>query len=229
MNKPFAVFVKATGAIPFTLMTNPKYYFEDINRQGRHIRGKAIVMPDHHSIWDVATMMHAFPGRNLRCVIAEVIVEGNPLMRLFAKSMGYVVVDRNSSDFSFMSKAQRILDEDGVVEIFPESRLPRPGEETPLEFKPSVTYLALESGAPIIPVVSNGSFNKKERMAVMIGVPINVRELYDESLGEKENVLRITELLRNKIIELKKMLDEQIRADKEKDGAESVEKEKTNV
>ncbi len=214
MNKPFAVFVKATGIIPYIALTNPKYYFEDKEKQSRTIKGKAIVMPDHHKIWDVATMMFTFIGRNLRCVIAEVIVEGNPLVRLFTKWMGFVVVDRHNSDFTFLSKSKKILDEGGVIEIFPESRLPKPDEESPLPFKPSITYLALETNAPIIPVVSNANFGKKERMSVMIGVPINVYDYYDNSLSEKENIDNITNMLREKIIALKAELQKNIDADK---------------
>ena len=43
----------------------------------------------------------------------------------------------------------------------------------------------------------------------MIGKPINVFELYDSSLGEKENISAITAALRGKIIELREKLEEE--------------------
>ncbi len=206
MNKLFTVFVKVTGILPYMVMMRPKIYYEDKSKQSRKIRGKAIVMPDHHEIWDVATMMHAFPCRDLRCIISELICT-NKFISFFVKNMGFIVTDRSAKDFSFITKAQRILDKNGVIELYPEGRLPNPGEETPLEFKPSIAYLALESGAPIIPVASNGSFLKKERMRTIIGTPVNVRELYDDSISERDNIDNITNILRNRIIDLKNELE----------------------
>ncbi len=208
MNKPFAVFVKITGFLPYWAMTRTKFYYEDKSKQSRRLKGKAIVMPDHHQIWDVAVLMHTFPTRNLRCIISEVICSSKP-KTLFMKNMGYIVTDRANMDFTFLTRAEKVLDEGGVIEIYPEGRLPKSGEETPLEFKPSVTYLALQSGAPIIPVVTTGAFVKKERMRVMVGCPIDARELYDESLSERENIDNITNILRNKIKELKNELERQ--------------------
>ena len=95
------------------------------------------------------------------------------------------------------------------MEIYPESRLPLKDEERPLEFKPSYVYLALESGAPIIPVYNNAKPFSKERERVMIGKPIYVEELYDSALSEKENINSINSYVRSKIIELGKELEGQ--------------------
>ena len=123
--------------------------------------------------------------------------------------MGGIRVDRDARDFSFVAKSQEILEKGGVVEIFPESRLPLKGEERPLPFKPSAAYIALLSGAPIIPVFSNGAYFTKKRARVIIGKPMYARELYDDSLSEKENLAAISEAMREKIISLEKMLYEQ--------------------
>ena len=124
--------------------------------------------------------------------------------------VGCVKVDRDNHDFTFLSKLKKILDRGGVVEIYPESRLPdREGDVKPLPFKPSYVYLALESGAPIIPVYNNGKMFARERERVIIGKPIYVEELYDSTLSEKENIDRINQYVREKIIELGKELEKQ--------------------
>ncbi len=202
MNKPFCWFVKLSGWVPYKLAMRPKYHYEDRSRQGRRIHGKAIVMPIHYKIWDVAALMHTFPTRNLRCVVAEVMYKDG-FMKLFLPALGCIRVDRDNADFGFVSQANKVLSEGGVVEIFPESRLPRVGEQSPLPFKPSIVYIALENDAPIIPVVHNGAYLQKERMQIMIGAPICVTELYDDNLSEQENIAAITEYLRKKIVELK--------------------------
>lgn len=195
--------IKLTGWLAWALLVRWRIDYEDRSVQRRRIRGAAIVVPNHTTVMDVAAMLFLFPFRTLRCVVAELMYEKNFFMSFMLRAMGTVKVDRNTHDFDFIGKCKRILDRGGVVEIYPESRLPRVGEETPLEFKPSAIYLALESGAPIIPVYTSGEYFSGGRNRVVIGKPIDARALYDESLGEQENIAVITAHVRGKIIELR--------------------------
>ncbi len=182
----FNAFVRVT-AYPVQLpVFRTKIYYENKNSQGRHIKGAAIVISNHTSVWDYAVWMFVFFSRTLRAQMAEVLFQKQPL-----------------GLFGFVSKSQRILEKGGVVEIFPESRLPLKGEERPLPFKPSAAYLGLLSGAPMIPVYTNGKYFSRE-----IGTPVYARELADERLSEKENLERISQLLREKIIGLEKLCHE---------------------
>lgn len=209
-------FVKITGWLPQLLIFRTKVYYEDKKTQGKRIKGKAIVMSNHHAVTDFAVMIFVFWRRTLRCLIAEVMYAKNFLLTLFLKSLGGIKVDRNTHDFSFLTKAEKVLDKGGVVEIYPESRIVRPDEEKPLAFKPSVVYLALRSGAPIIPVYTNGKYFTKERTRVIIGKPVDVREWYDEELSEKENLDAICKRLREKVIKLRDELQRQTQSEKEK-------------
>ena len=206
-------FVKLTGWPIFALIHRTKYYYEDKTVQSRKIKGKAIIMSDHHAVWDFATMMFAFPGRILRCVIAELMFEKSKLFGWFLKNIGGIRVDRNEQDFAFITKSCEVLDKGGVVEIYPESRIPNEGEITPLPFKPSTVYIALSTGAPIIPVVSSGNYFCSKRLRVLIGKPIDVRELFDDSMGEKANIENINEILRNTIIRLQNELQSKTKKD----------------
>ncbi len=209
-------FVKITGYIPQLFVFRTKIYYEDKKIQGIRIRKKAIVMSNHHTIYDVAGMIFLFPFRTLRCLVAELMFKKNFLMTFLLKMLGAIKVERNTHDFSFIDKSLKVLDKNGVIEIYPEARVPLKGEELPLPFKPSVAYIALHSGAPIIPVATNGKFFHKERARVIIGKPIDVREWYDDSLDEKQNLANITEKLREKIIELNDQLERQHEKEKKK-------------
>ena len=124
--------------------------------------------------------------------------------------MGGIRVDRNNYDFDFMGEAIKCLDKRQVVLIFPESRIPQEGEATPLEFKPSFIYVALESGAPIIPVYTNGEYNKKgKRARVVIGEAIDLREVLGNAEPTKENIEMLANLVREKIIALGETLNEE--------------------
>lgn len=199
--------VKISGFIPSLFVFKIKPYYEDKSKQSRKIKGKAIVVGNHRDVWDFALMLFLFPWRTLRCVVAELMYEKNPAMSFFLKAAGCIKVERDAHDFGFISKCKDILDHNGVVEIFPESRLNRDPEVELLEFKPSAIYLALESGAPIIPVYSNNQYFKKKPIKAMIGTPFCARDLYDDSLSEKENIAKINDLLRGKILELKHELE----------------------
>ena len=115
-----------------------------------------------------------------------------------------------------MSEVSELLNKKKVVLIYPESRLPLEEERgTLLEFKPSYIYSALETGAPIIPVYTNGIYGKekgkkKNRARLIIGKKIFVHDLYDQSKSEKENIEFINDYIKNKIISLKNLLEEKI-------------------
>ena len=185
-----------------------KYHYEDKKAQKRRIKGPAIIISNHTSVYDFAVMLFTFPFRTLRYLMAEVLFKKKGLSG-FLKAMGGVFVDRDSYDFAFLEKCHEILRKKGVVGIFPEGRLPLAGEERPIPFKPSTAYLALMSGAPVIPVYTDGSYFKKKRAHVIIGKPIDVKELVDETLSEKENIERVTEYLRTRIVELEHELKRQ--------------------
>lgn len=210
----FTWFVKITGWLPYLVLLRPKTYYENKKVQSRRIRGGAVVVSNHTSIYDFAVTMFTFPTRTLRCAVAELMYEKNIFMTFLLRALGTIKVDRAAHDFAFMSTCAKILDRGGVVEIYPESRLPLPEESRPLEFKPSAIYLALQTGTPIIPICNNGHFFEKRRMRVMIGTPIDVRSLYNDELSERENIANITSHVRGKIIELIQRLEEKEKQEK---------------
>ena len=205
----FNYFTKFTSWFLWAMVARSKFHYEDRARQSRKIKGKAIVISNHTSVWDFGALMFLFPFRILRCVVAEIMYKKNPFMTFFLKGLGSVRVDRNNPDFAFIGKCASILEKGGIVEIYPESRINVTPDKDLLPFKPSVTYLALESGAPIIPVYTDGNYFGKGRNHIVVGTPIDVRQLYDESLSEKENIAVITQYLRGKIYELRDQIPQQ--------------------
>ena len=195
------LFTKATGFLPWFLLTRTKYHFEDKAVQGRKIKGKAIVVSNHTNLFDFACWMFAFWRRNLRCVVAEVMFNKNFVLTGLLKSLGAIKVDRYSMDFDFVEKGCQVLENGGVVEVFPESRIPQKGEGM-IPFKPSFVLMALRTNAPIIPVYTQGNYFNAKRNHVVIGKPIDASQLYDDALTEKENLQKISNYIQDKIKEL---------------------------
>lgn len=203
----FNNFVKATGWPAQLICFRTKVYYENKAVQSRHIRGPAILVSNHTSVYDYAVMLFVFFTRTLRYQMAEILFRGKRLGK-FLRMLGGIFVDRDSTNFSFMSESVKVLDKGGVVGIFPEGRLPREGETPPIAFLPGAAYLATSTGVKVIPVYTNGSYFKRSRARVMIGTPMDPADYCVSGRSEKENIEAFTEAMRNRIIELRTKLDE---------------------
>ena len=184
-----------------------KIFYEDKNVQGRRIKGAAIVVSNHTSVFDYAIWLFVFFSRTLRVQMAELLFK-KKFLGPFVKMLGGIYVDRNTKSMGFIEESEEILRKGGVVGIFPEGRIPKPEEERPLPFTSGAAYIALATGAKVIPVFTDGVYFKKQRAKVVIGKPIDPAEFEASDADDKEKIENLTAAMRNKIIELGKMTDE---------------------
>ena len=204
----FNWFAKITGFPIQWICFRKKIYYEDKSAQSRSIKGKAIVITNHRSVFDYPLTMFVFYGRTLRFQMSEIVMK-KPVLGILLRMLGGIYVDRNAHDYGFVAKSQKILEKGGVVGIAPEGRIPLKGEELPLPFRPGAAYLALTTDTPIIPMYTNGSyFNLKSRARVVIGTPIIPSDVADPALSDKENIQLLTQVMREKIIGLGNILDD---------------------
>lgn len=205
--KLFNAFTKITGIIPQFFCFRTKVHYENKAVQGRYIKGGAIIISNHTAVFDYAVYLFVFFFRTLRTVMAEVLFQKQPL-GMFLKMMGGIRVDREANEYGYMAKCEKILRDGGVLCVFPEGRLPKPGEERPLPFKPGAAYLALSTGVPVIPVYTNGSYFKKKRAEVMIGTPIYPRDHIQSDKSDKENTEILSAVMRERLLTLEKLFEE---------------------
>lgn len=212
MSRLILWFVKITGYPLQFFYFRKKVYFENDNKSLKSIKGKAIIISNHTSVFDFPLIMYTFLNRSIRPLVAEIIFGMNSFMKFFMKAIGGIFVDRKNFDFSFIKESVRVLDRNQVLLIFPESKVPTGIENGEFnEFKPSYVYIALKSGAPIVPVYTNGSYGKlrkerKENARLIVGEKIYPRNLYDESKTEKENIDFINGYVKNYIYSLREKL-----------------------
>ena len=201
------LFTKITAWPVQRLCFRTKIYYEDRAAQGRRIRGSAIVVSNHTTIYDYAVYLFVFFGRTLRAQMAEVLFKKRILGR-YLKCMGGIRVDRNIHDMGFMAESERILKQGGAVMIFPEGRLPRKEETELLPFKTGAAFLALSTGVPVIPVYTNGSYFCRKCACVLIGKPMLLSEYVGASTDPRENISAANRALRARIAALGELLDE---------------------
>ena len=85
----FNWFVKITGWPVQFLCFRTKILYEDRKVQGRHVKGSAIILSNHTSVFDYAVYLFVFFTRTLRFQMAEVLFE-KPLLGLFLKCLGNI-------------------------------------------------------------------------------------------------------------------------------------------
>jgi len=142
--------------------------------------GAAIVAPNHKSFWDSFFIAICTP-RHLRFMAKTELVEaryGRLLVRL-----GAFPVRRGESDADALQTARTILEQGGLLALFPEGTRIRDPDELGHPRR-GAGRLALEAGAPIVPAAITGTerlflgpIPKPRRVQVAFAEPIAVAEL----------------------------------------------------
>jgi glycerol-3-phosphate dehydrogenase (NAD(P)+) len=152
-------------------------YFR-MSRIGReHIPadGPVIFAANHRSFLDPFVI--ACMSRRPLYYVAKKELFAKPLTAWFLNSLGAFPIDRGAADQDAMSTAREILQRGDSVLIFPEGTRIRPGTlGTP---KRGVGRLALETGAPVVPVAVIGTENirrgwriRPHKVSIRAGAPL---------------------------------------------------------
>ena len=142
--------------------------------------GPAIVTPNHKSFWD-SFFLAAATKRHLRFMGKSELFEGR-LGKTFVR-LGAFPVRRGESDAEALETARVILEQGGLLSLFPEGTRVRDPEGLGVP-KRGAVRLALESGAPLVPAAITGTeklfagpFPRPTTVRLSFGEPIPVDEL----------------------------------------------------
>lgn len=189
-----------------------KTYYENKKIQKRKIKGGAIIISNHKSFFDYMMYMFLFPFRKLYCLMSEKIYDINPIVSFLTNLLGGIKVDRRTYDFSFVNTSINLLSKKKLVMIFPEGRLIK--DRILGDFHTSYILVALKTGAPIIPLYTSAKYGLFKRSRMIIGTPIYLNEYLNDDNPSKEELERINEIVRNKILSLKSILEQKINEEK---------------
>jgi 1-acyl-sn-glycerol-3-phosphate acyltransferase len=155
--------------------------------------GALILAPNHFSQMD-----HFFVGLYLRRQVrfmAKSQMFGSPVLTYIYKHGGVFPVRRGHRDEESIETALTILGQGGMLLVYAEGGRSRSGELG--EVKPGIGRIALESGAPVVPVAIQGSEKVRRwkrfrfpKVTVQFGEPI---ELPTEEAPSRERQLEVAE------------------------------------
>jgi len=144
-----------------------------LNRKRLKIKGKAIFVSNHLAAMDPVLLASISP--RLIHFMGKAELFDNPLIALFLKSLLAFPVNRKRADMASIKNAMRLLDEGKVFGIFPEGKRSVTGELDDLE--KGAAFLAVRSGAPIVPICIRPDSYKNVRFRAAVGEPIYAKEL----------------------------------------------------
>jgi 1-acyl-sn-glycerol-3-phosphate acyltransferase len=182
-------FVRALVSLPTLLI----YRVRAIGIENVPKKGALILAPNHFSQMD-----HFFIGLYLRRKVrfmAKSQMFGPPVLTYVYKHGGVFPVRRGHHDEKAIETARIILSRDEMLLVYAEGGRSRSGKLK--EVKPGIGRIALESGAPVVPVAIQGSEKVRRwkrlsfpKVTVQFGEPLSFQA---EEAPSRERQLEVAE------------------------------------
>lgn len=178
-------------------------------------RGPVVVASNHMSIIDPTYLVRAFwkHGRLAR-FLAKQSIWKVPIVGNVMRTSGQIPVDRAGSAASSLRAAEHLVETGSLLIVYPEATLTRDPALWPMKGKTGAARLALESGAPLVPIAHWGAqqvlppYGKlrwwpfpRKRIVVLIGEPLDLSAWRDRPVDQR-TLGEITDALMDAITEL---------------------------
>lgn len=165
-------------------------------------RGSAIIVSNHWSLADPILIGVVCP-RVVHFMAKKELFENKFADFFFQKLLFAFPVNRKSADMKSLRKSMDVLKKGHVFGIFPEGSRSATGELDTIE--KGAAFLALKTGAPIIPIFSDPNTFKKFRIKMAVGEPMDAKAIAAQYAGKPADV--VTEAIGDKLRELRLQLE----------------------
>lgn len=144
--------------------------------------GRLIIGANHSHVLDPVVLALAIP-REISFMGKKELFENKFLNYIFT-NIGAFPVDRDGTDIKAVKNSLRVLQNDGVLGIFPEGTRVTGYDED--NAKAGMAMISLRAKSEILPVYIESSYRMFSRIDVYIGEPIDLSEHYGERLSSEE-------------------------------------------
>jgi 1-acyl-sn-glycerol-3-phosphate acyltransferase len=117
--------------------------------------GPFILAANHHNYLDAVVLGVAVP-RPIHFLVMPRVFHASPLHPSFHRRVGSIPVNLERPDPGAIKRTLRVLEDGGVVGIFPEGPFSREGRL--VSGQPGVAMIALRSGVPVVPAAISGTY-----------------------------------------------------------------------
>lgn len=164
--------------------------------------GPFIVAGNHNSALDPTLLLFVIPHQIEFLGSGDLPID--PRMSMFTTLYGFIPINRGYVDQVGLSQALSILQQNGILGIFPEGGIWDKKLKQP---KTGISYLAFKSKTDIIPIGITGfrngikDFNPFRRIIIhiSIGERIQTQGIYNDQLSMKENMVSAAEIVMKRI------------------------------
>jgi 1-acyl-sn-glycerol-3-phosphate acyltransferase len=124
--------------------------------------------------------------RKIRWMAKEELFK-NPLLGALLRFLGAFSVKRGKVDINSVKTAYKLIENGHIVGIFPEAHRMRGKERYNVKVKHGAAMIAVNTGAPLVPVAVDGSYKIFSRIRVIIGKPFYLNS--DENIKNSKEQL----------------------------------------
>jgi len=181
-----------------------------LRREGEKVAAGPAILVANHTCSPDAAFVTAVCGQPPCFLIADSYY-ANPWLRYLFESVQSVAVRRDGWDVAALRQALRRLREKRIVVIFPEGGLSNAGRQRPRRGRCGVAWLALVSGAPVVPVyIAGGPRTHKvlrawltpSRVRLVVGKPVNL-DAYRGRPRNRRLLEEVTALILERVADLR--------------------------
>ena len=174
------------------------YRVKIIGKENVPKKGAVLFCGNHRTYLD-PPLITVTAGRKMSFMAKEEL-KNNLGIRFLCYIFDGIWLKRDSKDISSLKAAMKILKNNGCIGIFPEGT--RNGmEKNDGKLKNGAAYMAIKTGAKIVPIGIQGEAKPFTQNAIIYGKPIDCSKYLGQKV-EKETEEKITEELKNQIIML---------------------------
>lgn len=172
------------------------YRVKIIGKENVPVEGPVIFCGNHRTYLDPPLIV-VTAGRHMRFMAKEELKK-NPLFALLGVLFEGIYVKRDSKDISSLKTALKTLKNGGCIGLFPEGT--RNGfEKNEGTIKNGAAYMALKTGAQIVPIGILGTAKPFTKNAIIYGEPLDLSEFANKKI-EKEDEDKVSNLLKEQIL-----------------------------
>ncbi len=177
------------------------YRIKIVGKENVPKEGALLFCGNHRTYLD-PPLITVTAGRKMSFMAKEEL-KNNPFIRFLCFTFDGIWVKRDNKDIGSLKSAMKILKNGGCIGIFPEGT--RNGmEKNEGKLKNGASYMALKTGAKIVPIGIQGPAKPFTKNTIIYGKPLDFSE-YTSGKIDKDIEDKVSEELKEKIIALTNM------------------------